>query len=844
MATNWYQSTVEDALSRLNSSEHGLSSNEAMKRLAQYGPNELTVERQSLWRVIIEPFANIFVGVLVVAAILSVATGHAIDAAIIIAIIVVSAVIYYVQSYSTQRVLRALSQHDAQTVSVLRDNETVRIPSEELTPGDVVRLTEGEKVPADGRLLHVDNVRADESMLTGESLPVTKHVHALTDEHPIYERANILFQGSYVVSGRALLVVTETADNTEFGHLAKLAAPTSEPSPAQQKIDSLVSKLIGIIVIVVFLAFVGALLRGMELFEALRFVMSLAVAAVPEGLPVAVTVVLVLGMRQLAKYNALARSMKAIENIGIVTAIASDKTGTLTKNKLSVQEIWSADKAVTKLPKVIQLSVNHSDGGLADPLDVALHDYVTAEDISDPKGTTLHTRFSFEQKLAMSGNVWQTGERYFAVIKGAPEHIIRHCHREGSLEYKHAETQLHHFTALGYRVIGFGVIQDLKTAPESLEKMPFSHMKFIGLVAIADELRPEAKRSIQAAARAGVSVHMITGDHAETAFAIGKQLGLVAKREQVMDCRAIESMSDKQLQKQVEDIRVFARVIPEAKHRILTILKTDNIVAMTGDGVNDVPALTNAHVGIAMGSGSQIAKESGDIVLLDDNFATIVTAIEGGRTIFDNIRRMLLFLLTTTFAGVTTIMTALIIGLPLPLVAVQILWINLVTDTIFAIPLGLEPAENDVMKRPPRPADKAILERHMIERVLLVGVAMAAVTLLSFSYFLDRYSLEYAQTIAFTTLVVAQWANALNVRSEFSSFTSRLRRYNLPLLFGALFAISLQLLVLFGPLAPALHTVPVALSEIALSCAVVVAVVLGVGEAHKRYWRARLHRDV
>jgi Ca2+-transporting ATPase len=438
---------------------------------------------------------------------------------------------------------------------------------------------------------------------------------------------------------------------------------------------------------------------------------------------------------------------------------------------------------------------------------------------------------------AMSGNVWQTDDHYQLVVKGAPEKIIKHSLSGDDVGMAAAEKALHHLTGLGYRVIALAEIPAIQKIPDSFDDIALDDMHFIGLLAVADELRPEAARAINTAQAAGITVRMITGDHAETAYAIGKKLGLVTRRDQVMDCRTIDSLGDKELVQKVTDITVFARVIPEAKHRILTILKTSHITAMTGDGVNDVPALTNAHVGVAMGSGSQIAKEAGDIVLLDDNFASIVKAVEGGRVINDNIRRMLFYLLATSLGGVTIMIGALVAGMPLPIVAVQVLWINLVTDTVFAIPIGVEPAEDRVMQRPPRRADQPILDGALLQRLFIVAATMAAIGLATFWYFLQSHSIDYARTIAFTTLVVMQWANAVNARSEFASLANRIRVPNIAFSVGFVVAIILQLLALFGPLAGPLYVVPVDLIDIIVAPLIGFALIILVSELHKWYSR-------
>lgn len=839
MLMTFYTRTVEDTLSDLETSQKGLSTQEATRRLYRDGENSIRVKGEPLWKIIIEPFANVFVGVLLVAAVLSIVNDHAIDAIIIGVIIGVSALIYYVQQYATDRVLRALKKHDEQQAQTYRDGKLLSVPSQFLVVGDIVVVSEGEKVPADGRLIHAENVRTDEAMLTGESLPVNKHVHTLQGEHPVYEQRNMLFQGSFLVAGKGIMVVTTTGANTEFGKLAELAVPSHAQSPVQQKINQAITVIVAGVALVSVAVFALAIYRGIETTEALRFVMALAVAAIPEGLPVAITVVLVLGMRRLAAYRALARSMKAIESIGVITTIASDKTGTLTQNKLRVQEVWQPGRQ-SDIQQWSQLVVQMRDGVSSDPLDTALHEYTAHQ--SHIEGRTLHSAIPFDQAAAMSANVWQVGGRYEVAIKGAPEKLISHAYKKTSDTYKQAEHALHSFAALGYRVIAVGKIVQLHTPPTSFEDIKLGDIHFIGLLAVADELRPEAAQSIAKARAAGITVRMITGDHAETAYAIGKKIGLCEHREQVLDCRAIDTMSDLELKERVADTKVFARVVPEAKHRILSILKIADITAMTGDGVNDVPALTNAHVGIAMGSGSQIAKDAGDIVLLDDNFSTIVRAVEGGRTIIDNIRRLLSYVLTTSLGGVMTMIGALVLNLPLPVVAVQILWINLVTDTLFAIPLGLEKAEENVMQRPPRGVHQPLLDRHLIERMILIGLIMAVSVIVLFWWFLQWHSVEYARTIAFATLVVMQWANAFNSRSEFVSLLRRVRVKNTPFYIGFLMAAVLQTLALFGPLAGFLYAVPVTLYDVTVSCLVGFAIIIVSGETHKLYTRKRLHR--
>lgn len=831
----FYTKTVETTLKALDAGEHGLSEKESQQRLREYGPNSLQVRGEPWWRKLLEPFLNVFMAVLIFAAVLGAFTGHALDAVIIGAIIAVSAAIYYIQRFSTERVLRALKKHDKQEVEVLRDGVKTKIDSELLVPGDIVTLNEGEKVPADLRLVHADSVRSDEALLTGESAPVTKHVHALQGKKAVFEQTNMLFQGAFIVSGEAVGVVTATGNTTEFGRIAELAGSAHEASPAQKKIDALISKLIAAIGGIVLVALALTIYRDIEISEAIRFVLALAVSAVPEGLPIAISVILVLGMRRLAKRRALVRNMAAIENVGIVTAIATDKTGTLTKNQLTVQEVWQLHYTKEATQQLF-LSANHAGGQAHDPLDTAFLQYAHSGRITHAAGRTLAAKLPFDQAAAMSGNIWQEGGFFEVLVKGAPEHILRRC-KLTVAERARAEHQLHSLTSQGFRVIALARIAPLHKKVETVHDLPAKDFHFVALIAVADILRKDAKGAIAAALSAGVSVRMITGDHVETAYAIGKQLGLVKQRDQVLDCRALGAVSDAKLVELVNETKVFARVLPEYKFRILEALKKNNITAMTGDGVNDVPALAKANIGFAMGSGTQIAKESGDIVLLNDAFRTIVEAIRAGRIIFDNIRRMLFYLLATSLGEVLVSVMALVIGLPLPLVAVQILWINLVTDSFMVIPLGLEPAEDDVMKRQPRRWNQPILDTHLIQRLFLVATAMAVVTLSLFNYYLNEYDLAYAQTIAFSTLVVMQWANALNARSEWQSLFVRLRQVNWKFYIGLTGAVILQALAMFGPFAEALYVVPTSLSDVLLTGLVGAGVVILVVELHKWYGR-------
>ncbi len=839
MKNQHYKQTIDEIYRNLDTAEQGLTSDEAELRLRELGPNSISVKREPFFKKLIEPFMSVFMLILGIAIVISVLTDERIDALIIGAIIAITATIYYVQRYSADRVLRALEQHDRQYIDVVRSGQVVQTDSETLVVGDIVQLHEGQKVPADARIIHASNVRLDEAMLTGESLPVQKHNHPLNEDKQVYEQANMLFQGSYVVSGSTTAVVVATGNDTEFGQLAALSSRVGLSSPVKDKIDKLISQIVAIVAVLAGLVFLLSLYRGIVAAEALRLVLTFSVSAIPEGLPVAISVVLVLGMRRMARHKALVRSMAAIENVGIITTIATDKTGTLTKNELSVQDVWSHDTKVDLqyIAQVSKHAVNHNNGNMHDPLDSAIDRFVQQYHPKDSKAELVVT-MPFDLAFAMSGNTWRMDGGFFTAIKGAPEKIITAC-RLSSNEKTTIEHKLHQLTGSGYRVIAVAAFADDSQSIVELGQIKPGSFRFIGLVAVADELREESQSSIAEVQQAGVTVRMITGDHFETAFSIGKQLGLVEHRDQVFDCTHMDKLSDEKLREAITSSRVFSRVLPESKYKILSILKEQDITAMTGDGVNDVPALSNAHIGFAMGSGSQIAKEAGDIILLDDNFASVARAIKQGRIIFDNIRRMLFYLLSTNVGEVLTIVFALVLGMPLPLLPVQILWTNLGTDTAMVIPLGVEPAEREVMKRPPRKPKRPILGRLILTRLVIVGVTIMLVALTVFWYFLSTEPLDYARTMAFSALVAMQLTNAINARSEFQSVFLRLRTRNRSIFAGLAAALSLYLLAVFGPMQEALSMQAVSVNQLAVVWLISIVAITTVNETFKVYARKK-----
>ncbi|MFZ3010066.1 MAG: cation-transporting P-type ATPase [Candidatus Microsaccharimonas sp.] len=829
----FYHRSIDETYDSLRSGPDGLSRHESETRLASHGLNILKINTEPLWRIVIEPFRSVFMLVLFVAAVISFIQKVPIDGIIVLSIMMISALIYYTQRFSTEKILRSLQKRSSQSVEVIRHKEIVHIDATLLVPGDVVILREGDKVPADIRLTSANGVKADEAMLTGESVAVDKNSETLGDKKEIYEQRNMLFQGTFLVSGSATGIVVFTGNETEFGRIAALTKKSSDSSvsPVQKKIDRLLSLIIAVVAGTAIVAFVLALIRGVEFTEAIRFVLAMTVSAVPEGLPVAISVILVLGMRRMSAKKALVRTMKAIETIGVITTIASDKTGTLTENKLSVQETWQLEGTSHHLPTIAQRSVNHEPNQRTDPLDTAISQFTNGEALIEYKGN-IESILPFDQAFAMSGNVWHHKGRYDLIVKGAPEQILD----KSSLTKKQlteSEQALARLTALGYRVIALAATELTIPVNAFQDMHAKQRLEFVGFIAVADSLRPTVKHAITTALNAGVSVRMITGDHFETAYAIGKQLGLVSSRDEVFDSRLMNDMTAKQIKQRITNATVFSRVTPENKFKILQILKVTEVVAMTGDGVNDVPAVSNADVGIAMGSGSQIAKDAGDIILLNNDFGSIVAAMKEGRIVFANIRRMLFYLLSSNTAEVLIMVVALIIGLPLPLLPVQILWVNLVSETTVVIPLGLEPGERSIMKNRPISPTAPLLSRYMISRIVLVAVTMSALCLGLFGYFYSQYGVAYGQTIVFTSIVVMVWANAFNARSTYESAFTRLRVWNGGLFVGLGASVVLQLLAVFGPFQGILHIHPIAIGDLFISSIISFAVIILVVEVHK-----------
>jgi Ca2+-transporting ATPase len=603
-----YQQSVKDTLSRLRvNPERGLSAKEVEKRRRKWGPNQLELKDRSLFRKLIEPFIDIFMIILLFALILCLIQQEWIDATIIVVIIIINVVIYYIQQFSADRILKSLRERTVQSIHILRGGEEQEVDASELVPGDIVILTEGARIPADGRILEESGLLANESMLTGESEPVAKNANKLSGRLKVYEQRNMVFSGSFVITGTGRMVVTATGNHTEYGRIASLASAAESISPIQQKINQLVVRIAVSVSVLAAIVFILSIIQQISLVDSLKVTLAMVVSAVPEGLPLAISIVLALGAKRMAGKRALIKEMRAIESIGIVTCIASDKTGTLTENHLSIQDKWALDSR-THLDKYISAAALPDDIA-TDPLDIAIHDY-------SPQGVIPVHSYAFDQGLKISGNLYEHGE---LVIKGSPETIIARSHLSRTALEK-VEKAIERVAEQGLKPIAIARATTKSQIGELANLDKSTKFTLLGIIAVADTLREEAIPAIAEARAAGVTVKMVTGDHAETSFAIGKKLGLLTNRSEVLDCSKLDNVADDDLVNLVAKTAVFARVTPEDKYRILSAIKQHHITAMTGDGVNDVPALTNAHIGIALGDSPSMVQDAGDIVLLDNNF--------------------------------------------------------------------------------------------------------------------------------------------------------------------------------------------------------------------------------
>jgi len=852
--TAWHTMPPEDVLETLGSDPSGLSSARAAALLGENGPNELRpAEPPSRLRMFLGQFNDFMIWVLLAAVVISALEGEVADAIAITAILVLNGVLGFVQEFRAEQAMEALKQLSAPTATVVRGGAEAQVPARELVVGDIVLLYAGDKVPADGRLLEAAALRVEEAALTGESMPVRKESAPLQGvDLSLGDRTNLVFASTSVSVGRGRFVVTEIGQQTEMGRIADLlAAQEPQQTPLQRELRT-VGKLIAALVLgiafVVFLIGAFQAYPGGNVFEALGtpavqqrlslallVAISLAVAAIPEGLPAIVTVALSLGVRRMAERKAIVRKLHAVETLGSTTFICSDKTGTLTKNEMAVRQLvvgldesavdpdWDLepagevpDRGDRELLLEIAASCNDArfgadDQPVGDPTETAL--IVAADHLSSDRIRPRRiAEIPFDSERKRMTTVHAVGDERVAYTKGAPDVVLRHC----TTARLHGETvELDEATlarireinerlaSTGYRTLAFAsrAIGDEPITEDgaAIER----DMTYVGIMGLVDPPRREVADAIEVCHRAGIKVAMVTGDHALTAKAIGDQVGLLEGKE-VITGSQLEHMTDDELYATVEDIRIYARVNPEHKLRIVEALqRRGETVAMTGDGVNDAPALKRADIGVAMGLiGTDVSREAADMVLADDNFATIVEAVRQGRSVYENLRKFILFLLSCNMSEVLIVFSTTFISPRPALLPLQLLWINLVTDGLPALALGVDPESPRVMDRPPRAANESILERRRQLQVFWQGALITFGGLVMYVWadlFMPGHSAARAQTMLFCTMVLAQLLHAFNFRSETRTVWSpeSLRnRWLLAALFGSM---ALQALVVYVP---------------------------------------------
>lgn len=844
----WHRMDADDAVKALESSADGLSEGEAKSRLQKYGYNELQEKKKTpQWILFLNQFRDILIIILIIAAVISAFLGEALDAAVIVLIVVINAAIGFAQERRAEKALDALKKLASKQAQVIRGKETKIIDARELVPGDIIILNVGDRIPADARILEQFNLKADESVLTGESVPSEKSA-AATKEAAVAERHNMLFSGTTVVYGRCTAVIVETGMRTEFGKIAALLQQEKEEkTPLQEKLEVFGKHLGLVILAITALIFAGGSLQGRDVLEMFLTAVSLAVAAIPEGLPAVVTITLAIGLLRMAKRNAIVRKLASVETLGSTTVIASDKTGTLTVNQMTVRKLYVNGETIdvtgegydtggkfiragkeavpdegVKLLLAAGLLCNDARIGkeaIGDPTEAAL--LVSAGKAKMPDLREKYRRVAeapFDSERKMMSVICETEEGGVMYSKGAVEEILGRCsgvHEDGRTdrltedEKKRILKINEQFAKSALRVLAFAT-KKVKDGKRVIEK----DMIFVGLQAMIDPPRPEVKAAIQKCRDAGISVVMVTGDHKETAIAVANELEMLGSRKALTGAE-LDKLNDDEYMKVVEDVAVYARVSPEHKVRITEALKRKgHIVAMTGDGVNDAPALKKADIGIAMGiTGTDVTKEASSMVLTDDNFATIVAAVEEGRGIFDNIRKFVNYLLAANIGEVAIIFTTILLNLPLPLLPIQLLWVNLVTDGLPALALGVEPAEKDIMKRRPRDPRERVMNRESLHFILFAGFLMAAATLVQFYIELSTEGLEKARTVAFTTVVIVEMFIAMNARNSLPLHRIGIFK-NRKLLLAILSSLALQLAVVYIPfLNPIFDTVPITTDE-------------------------------
>lgn len=869
---SWHSYELDTVLEKLNTRVSGLTDKEAKERLALYGYNELEEKKkESFFQVFLRQFKSPIIYVLIFAALVAFSLGHYNDALIITVILTANSIIGSIQEGRAERVISSLKKLASPVVKVKRDGKIVEIPAKEVVPGGIIIFEAGDRIPADARMIACVNLKIDEAILSGESVASEKLITSLRTDAKLTDQKNMVFSGTQVVSGHGEAVVVATGMHTQMGNIAKTVQEAKEDIPIMRRMEHFSRWIIIAVLLVMAFTLIVGLMRGYPLYEIFMVVLSQMVSAVPEGLPVALTVALSIGMYRMAKKNVLIRRLAAIETLGSVTAICTDKTGTLTRNEMTVTRAFTGFKeyyvtGVGFIPEGKFLKdgkdIDPTEDGLlfqaikigglcnnaklyredgtwrlfGDPTEGALVvlAYKAGLDIELSNNTTLRVfEIPFDSTSKLMVTLHSAVDKKVVMVKGALEQVLGLCGNvaaEKVREMKDEDRKIVENKALEYgtnalRVIALAYCEvDKEINVLSIESLK-EKLILAGIVGMMDPPREEVMDAMRKCYEAGIIPIMITGDHLSTAMGVAERVGM----KNPATIKNIEKLSDEELRERLKDSNVFARALPEQKLRIVKALKSSNhIVAMTGDGVNDVPALANANVSIAMGiKGSDAAKDISHVVLADDNFASIIEGVEEGRGISDNIKKAIYSLMSASFGQIVTLILALTMGLPLPLAAAQILWVNMVTESVIVIPLITEPKEKDIMKRRPAPPDEPLITRWMIPRIVLGALVMGIGSISIFYYYLATSSLEHARAVVFTTIVVFCWFNALNARSFTMSIFEMNPLSNKNLLLGIGTGVILQVAAIYLTfMQPYMKTMPLGMMDWIIILAVCSTIVI------------------
>jgi Ca2+-transporting ATPase len=844
----WYQATIQQTLQAFNSSLEGLSESTVQQLQQQYGKNQLKeFNKKAAWQILFAQFTEVMILILLIAAVISFFIGDARDTIIILVIVMLNALVGFVQEYNAEKAIEHLKKLSASKAEVIREGGKVFIiPASELVPGDIILLDAGDGVPADARLVEAYGLKVDEASLTGESFSVEKNVEALDGDHTsVGDQLNMVFKSTWISSGRATAVVVATGMQTEIGKIASMLQQEEVKTPLQIKLFDFSKKLSIVIALICLIIYGAGVLRHEDHIQMLMTAISVAVAAIPEALPAVITVALALGARRMVRKKALIRKLPAVETLGSVNYICTDKTGTLTMNKMAVRKIWTPDHNFaldmpTKAALYLVMSLNQDtqqsgEEITGDSTEIAAVQYAMDMDNDLRRSVILYPRLSeipFESERRMMTTIHRFGDQNLVITKGAIESVISKCVDSNKIEIlKKADAMADE----GMRTLAYAC----KLMPEqSAIQIPVneieSDLHFIGLIAMIDPPRAEVIQAVKECQAAGIIPVMITGDHSKTAAAIALEVGVMKSTDRLLTGTEMAAMTFEQLCATVQSVRVYARVSAEQKLSIVKALQSHgHYVAMTGDGVNDAPSLKMANIGVAMGiTGTDVSKQAADMILLDDNFATIVKAVREGRRIFDNIQKFIRYIMSGNAGEIWTILLAPLVGLPIPLLPIHILWINLVTDGLPSLALANESAELNIMQRPPRSKDKGIFSNGVALHILWVGLLMGALCLGIQAYAIHQGSDRW-QTMVFTTLSFCQLAHVFAIRS-FDVFIYKHGLFkNRVLLFIVIPTVILQLAIIYVPfLHSVFHTTSLTTSEL-LICFAAAAIVFHAVEIEK-----------